>query len=609
MRNALRFRTDSELFVHPLFLEFETMSEEKKNEKKPDEIVRNEQVKVPVKGQFTVSLLQVNNKRYPNYRKTLREDHARELFISIKADGQLQGCGGSWNADASMIDLWGGFSRFEVMQRIALEKLVKEYNETMKLQSTDEGFIPLGGAGFGSQAIREKIREASPEWKAKYDAALASYKIKFDVEPVEDDNDAAMKGVGMNVYDKPPLSDLCAQVEALCSKEGITAGKVAKSLGTSDGMISHYRKINRLPSVMVKMFEDADYAKELGIADPVKQAAEKAVLLMAVGEFVKRLSLEQTDPCSISFSHARELANSVENKKEPMTVAGVARILKILVRVNSVGNLSGNATPEWTDFRTQLNDARKVGKLDAEAATAATAAAAVPPAAPGVTLSTLSKDQQEAIDKAAANATAAATPATPTVVTPNAPPATPLSAEEQAKQDALKAANVGDVAAEGAEDINLDDMLPTDEALSKLAGEGDEGIAPVAAPTPVGQLASKPKDAPENSRYKVKAPEKIERVARDVVNEACSGAENITVFDQSAFLFGAVQMFDCLGMDTESEACNESYANFTEQAVNYITALENFLKESKESDAVKAPILAQRPVLINPLAAKTSAAA
>lgn len=579
----------------------------------------SEEKKVPTKGQFTVSLLQVNNKRYPNYRKTLREEHARELMISIKADGQLQSCGGSWNADASMIDLWGGFSRYEVMQRIALEKLVKEYNESIKQQAGDPNYIPLGGAGFGSQAIREKIREVSPEWKAKYDAALASYKIKFDVEPVEDDNDAAMKAVATNIYDKPPLADLCAQVEALCSREGVTAGKVAKSLGTSDGMISHYRKINRLPSLMAKMFEEADYAKELGIADPVKKEAEKAILLMAVGEFVRRLSLEQNDPCSISFSHARELANSVENKKEPMTVAGVARILKILVRVNTVGKLSGNATPEWDDFRTQLNDARKVGKLDAEAAAAA-AAPAAPAAAPAVNLSTLSKDQQDAIDKAAAVATApaaaAAAPAA-TVVTPNAPPATPLSAEEQAKQDALKAANVGDVAAtpaaagttgtEEAEDVDLDSMMPTDEALNKLAGEGDEGIAPVAAP--VGQLASKPKDAPENSRYKVKSPEKIERVARDFVDAAGSGAENITVFDQCAFLFGAVQMFDSLGMDAESETCNEAYANFAEHAVAYIGALEEFLKKSNESDAVKAPILAQRPVWVNPFAAKTAAAA
>ena len=203
------------------------MSEEKKeNGKKPDEIVRSEQVKVPTKGQFTVSLLQVNNKRYPNYRVTLREEHARELMVSIKANGQLQSCGGSWNADASMIDLWGGFSRFEVMQRIALEKLVKEYNETMKKQPGDDGFVPLGGTGFGSQAVREKIPDTSPEWKAKYDAALASYKIKFDVEPVEDDNDAAMKAVATNIYDKPPLADLCAQVEALCNREGVTAGKV-----------------------------------------------------------------------------------------------------------------------------------------------------------------------------------------------------------------------------------------------------------------------------------------------------------------------------------------------------------------------------------------------
>lgn len=590
--------------------------DEKKEEKKPDEIIRTEQVKVPTTGQFTVSLLQVNNKRYPNYRKTLREEHAKELFTSIKAEGQLQACAGSWSPDGSVIELWGGFSRFEVMQRIALEKVVREYNDTMKKQAGDEGFIPLGGSGFASQTAREKIREAGPEWKLKYDAALASYKIKFDVSPVENDDDAAMKGVATNLYDKPPLADYCEQIEALCSREGVTAGRVGKVMGIVDSHISQYRKINRMPGLLRDMFEKADYAKDLGITDQEKAKREKEILLMAVGEFVRRMNLPNGDSEAIKFSLAREVAGVIDNKKEPIAVAAAARIVKLMVRVNQAGNLSGLPTPEWDDFKIQVADAKKVGKLEAEGGAAATGTPAATP--PAVTLQTLTADQQAVIDKAAAATAPGAAPTaaagTPTVVSPNAPPAVALSAEEQAKQDALKAANVGDAGTTGAdggaaEDIDLDDLVPTADALNALATAGEEGAAPLTPATPVGQLASKPKDAPADSRYRLKAPEKIEKVARDLVAEAGNGSENVTLVDQSAYVFGAVQLFDSLGMDKESEECNEVYANFTEGLVAYITAMEEFIKSAQVSDAVKAPILAQRPLWVQPLAAKPAAAA
>ena len=267
-------------------------------------------IEIPLEGTYTANLMMVDAQVFPNYRKTLTEEHALQLFKEIKEHGQLTPCSGSWvktkvkklasdgkevEVEESRIGIWSGFCRFEVMQRIALEKLVKEYNAANGKESpSDEGYIVLGGFGFDSEKNRRKIWEAGGEWREKYEAALRSYPINFFTKPVENQADAALKGISANTMDKPPLRDLCEKIEALMADKasGITQKKIARALAMSEGAVSQHRTIYAVGAYMRDMFTKGSM-EELALKKPDEQQVMRDTLLTAVNEFERRISLPE----------------------------------------------------------------------------------------------------------------------------------------------------------------------------------------------------------------------------------------------------------------------------------------------------------------------------
>lgn len=578
-------------------------------------IQQTQVVSIPAEGQVSVPLDQVDDTMFPNYRKNVDEDHINQLSKEIKEHGQLTPCGGSWSKDGSKIGIWSGFCRLEAMRRLATEKVVKEYNEAMGKKSGDDGYIPPGGLGFDNHKLREQIRQVGGEWAAKYEAALKAYKIDFKTIPVEDDVDAALKGISANTMDKPPLMDLCQRIDDLCNTEingaKVTAKRIAGALKMTEAQISHHRKIyataNYLRETLVGTTEKPVDLTALGLK-PEEAEAERQSLATAIGEWERRLRLRKDNPQAISFSHAREFSNAVQNKQEPMTLAGIARLLRFLVSLSSTGKPSTDATPDWTVFNNRLRDFRKLGKAAEEPAPAAGAtaapAAAAPAAAAGVDTSTLSADQKAQFAAAGAAAAVATAPAQsaaqpPATTAPVVAQCPALSAEDQAKMAEVNAAN--DVPVN-----TLDDLVkPAETTDELLAGTPAAATTPPPAGQPAGptdgQMKSKTVEGGPESVYKVKPPEKIESLANRMLDhlDNTDPEANATFIDQLGYLLSSVQLFGVIGMDDPVNILQEIYVNQSEAANSYIAKLEATVKECK-GDEFLADVRKLRPQFTRP---------
>ncbi len=568
---------------------------------------------IPLEGNVTVSLAQVDITRYKNYRTEAKELHIMELMGLLKEHGQLNSCVGAWQSNGT-IALVAGFCRFEAMERIALESLLREYNKANgKDGPNDEGFISLGGLGFDSRKNRIKVREAGGDWTKKYDAALAGYNINFSTVIVENDADAALKNIASNAYEKPPLLDLCRQIEKLLQQPDITAKKVAKALKLNETTVSLHRKINACPEALRKLFagDVSDLAKK-----PEEQQVVRDSLLTAVAEFERRLALEQDNPQSISYSHAREFAGSVMHKDQPMTLAGVAKALKDLVMMHDNGKLSEAATPDYTVFMAKLKEAKRIGKVVDAAVTAAaapgqtpaTAGAVANPASTAVgNISTLSAEQQAQFDaashtaappaaapvstgnNAALTAPAATVPAAVTT-TPTLAPQASKTPEELARQAEIDAANSAE-------------FVGTSTA-SLLDAEGDVPVVAAAAEAPTdGQTRSKTTDAPVATKYRdAKPPEKIENMANRMLDYA-GDVERSTPAEQAGYMLCSANLFNACGLLDAETAVNESFVNFMEGLNKYFSSLENTVKEAR-GEAVLREIQQLKPVFVRPVLAK-----
>lgn len=558
-------------------------------------------------GNFTISLKQVDPTRYKNYRQDAKEAHIMELMGLLKEHGQLNTCLGAWQKDGT-IALVAGFCRFEAMCRLALTPLINEYNKFNNKEPADEGYIAPGGHGFKSHETRIKVREAGGDWTAKYDAALAGYNINFTTAIVEDETDAALMNIASNSYDKPPLIDLCRQIETLLN-QGITGKRIAKALKMSETVVSLHRKINSTPAYLRKLFEGdiSELAKK-----PEEQQLLRDSLMTAVGEFERRLSLEQDNPQSISYSHAREFAGAVANSKDPMTLRGIVKALKDLVLMSDGGKISEAATPDYTLFMAKLREAKRIGKeAPAEAAPggtpATTGAAAAAPVAASPDLSGLSAEQMAQFDQAGAAvapvqlATPAAVVSTgnPTVTTPTVATTSPTvvpqpapSPEEQARQAEIDASN--------AEFVGTSTSSLLDAEGDLVGADGAGGTIPVAIAAPTdGQTRSKTTDAPVLAKYKnAKPPEKVELLANRMLDYA-TDTERATVIEQGGYLLASAQLFNACGLEAAEASVNEVFVNFMEDGNKYLLALENMVKEAR-GEATLLEMQQLRPKFVRP---------
>lgn len=139
-------------------------------------------------------------------------------------------------------------------------------------------------------------------------------------------------------YNPPPLSELCENIERMCSMEGETEKSVAKKLSISDSMLFCYRRIHKLPSKMEEIFEGL----------PEK---ERRLAITDIHEFRRRISFQYGDCDRIPFAFARELATVVFSKRKfAMNSRGIAAVLR---------SITNGDIPEWDLFRQRIFDWRK----------------------------------------------------------------------------------------------------------------------------------------------------------------------------------------------------------------------------------------------------------
>lgn len=590
-----------------------------------DTIVRTESVEIPTEGQVTVSLSQVDTSTFPNYRQEVDEEEIHDLFKSIKEHGQLEDCAGSFNADGSQVCMWSGGRRFEAMQRIALEKLVREYNEANGKQSTDEGFIPLGGFGFESRLNREKILQAGGDWAVKYKAALDAAQIRFFVSPVEDETDALCKSIEANKHVKPSIKDTCNLIAKLIDSGKYNGKQIAKKLNLSEAAVTTHKKVAGFADYLRELFKEGADLSGLGLEKPEDIESERQTLLTAIGEWERRIAIakenEKRGHLAIGKSVAQEFVDAVDNKKEPMHIRGVANLLKFVTQVGDNGKPTLNPTPQIPQFRPKLADARKVGKF-VEPATTTTPAtegkadgtapttSATAPVSNAVDINTLSKEQQAEFDKAANAITGAAQVSQAGTATPATGPAQrpALSAEDQAKVAEVNAANDGGLVDgevndnAGLDDESLDDLMPTDaqlQAEADAAGDAGDGTPVGGATLPSaekvvtdGQLRNKAADGAAVSPYSVKPPEKIEQLIKLVLDGGTQ--ETATFIDQAGYIQSALWMAGNIGLEKPNKILRDYYVIFGEQANAYVQALEQTIKD-KLGDAVLAELTQLKP--------------
>jgi hypothetical protein len=559
---------------------------------------------VPAEGSVRITLDRVVTDEYPNYRKRASEDDIQELRQSLKSDGQLQNCVGTWitrEGLGAVIAVVAGFSRIEAFRRLALQKVVDEYNKTFGKNSGDDGFIACGGQGFDSHKERELIKQAGPEWEEKYINALKNVEVRFETKKVKDKIHAAFLNMAENEKrSDATLGDKCGKIADLVN-QGVKQSEIAKGLGITEPTVSHFVKINALPDHLIKVFNNLDAVKK-GLN--MNEGDAKAAQTRAIGactELIRRLELRKNDPEAISFSHAREFSGEVLHKKDPLPLTAVYRILIDLTQVDDFGKPTKRSTVDWSVFKTKLADAKSAAKKLEDA----------PPPAPAAnaTVETLAKDQ------AAATPAATATPAAPAAEVSSGKETVTRATDADTKA-AIQAENAkleaaGDAAGvEVPEGEEIEDLPPDDSALEELEAETDlaasdpeAGPAKTATPPAKGDAPAKPedgstrekmKDAQPDSKYKPRTPDKLEAQAISYLKD-CKEDHMVS---QCSNMLAAVALLDAAGMAKESSQANEVYVNFSVPAEDYVTALEEALQKAAPKEFEK--LQATKPTYVLP---------
>lgn len=160
----------------------------------------------------TVALSEISTSVYKNYRTKVDDSKLQITIKDIKANGLIQPPGGMRQPDGKF-GLSFGFSRYEMLCRIATEKVIEEYNEKNGYDPSHPEFIALNGRNAQNcppgekryyvstetmRLGREKIREKGKEWQEKYDNALANYKIKVAVFTYERPAEAMLHNASEN---------------------------------------------------------------------------------------------------------------------------------------------------------------------------------------------------------------------------------------------------------------------------------------------------------------------------------------------------------------------------------------------------------------------------
>lgn len=542
--------------------------------------------KLDREGVYTVKLSQIDNTVYTNQRTERDPAKMLELFKSLKSGPQLNTVTCEWKEDGQRLNLVAGFGRIEAFQRIALEKLVKEWNAQHELSSTDDNFIRLD-----VPESRQKILAAGGEWEQKYNDALDSQMVNVTTIIVgEEKGDAELTNLAENVIrEDMSLMDLCRSVNELVNN-GVKQSNIARKLGKQESQVSQYKKLAEFPTYLRTRFRDElpnlykDEKKLLEVAD----MAEKAVV-----EYERRLKMPKEATAVISFSHARDFAGAVNNKKMPLPIGHTLTLLRQLIRMDESGTLNPmSQVMDYSVFKDQISatvkSAAKFGDevLDAD------------------------KAQEEAINNATENATsvqdvAAAQAAQAAVNAATASVGELKDVPAKGKGFTGEIAAAQDAAATTA-DQNLVDIQPGDadgdeidpnEIMDDLVGDAsDEDLASLEeAGVNTIDLKKKPDDGSTRvstverggdgdgvSPYKMQEAHTINNYANGYLAHVMEADTPLS--EIQPYLFAAGELKSVIGLGDEFSAISEKFRNFNAAFNTYFSKLEDVLDKYAGKD-------------------------
>lgn len=535
-------------------------------------------------GVYTVKLSQIDNTVYVNQRTDRDPNKMMELFKSLKSGPQLNTVTCEWKADGQRLNLVAGFGRVEAFHRIALEKLVKEWNAEHQLASTDDNFLRLD-----LPEHRERILAAGGDWATKYQEALDSQPVNVTTIIVgEEKGEAELTNLAENVIREDlSLMDLCRAVQELVDN-GVKQSLIAKKLSKQESQVSQYKKLAEFPTYLRTRFRDelpTLYKDENKLVE-VAEMAEKALQ-----EYERRLKMPKDATASISFSHARDFVGVVNKKNQQLPIGHTLNLLRILVRMDEAGILNPMSPAlDYAVFKDQINATVKkaqkfgdslpgedVGEVSGQAPTAGDTTDDN-----AVSISDLAAQQQQQAVAATAAATLEATPKLMEAVG-NAMQG--VQSEEAAKmpQD-LVDIQPGDVLDDDVSGDGLDvdpgqladDLIgdATDEELATLEAEPGINLSHKAkSDDGMTRVTTVERNADEAvSPYNVKEAHFINGYANNYLEHIQAAETPLT--DIQPYLFAAGELKSVIGLEEEYADITAKFNNFNMKFNEYFAKLE-----------------------------------
>lgn len=553
-------------------------------------------------GDFRVNLGQCVTDHFYNYRKTVSEGHITNLMRSFgmnKKGEQLHNLNGTWivRDGKPHVAIFSGSCRIEAMRRNALKKVVEDYNESIGAKEpTDEGFISLGGKGFESHFDRLKIRDASEEWKKRYDEALEAYEVNVKTQICKSNEEAQLLNIEVNrLVEKPSLWDDLREIDRLV-KMGISNGRIARAIGQSAPAISQHKKIWLMIPALRKKFGE-DFQGET--------AAEAEAV---IAELVNRMGLKDTEDKCAKFSLVRELSEKICDKtggwKGDLKAEPTLKLLKDTVAWDA-NKPSNRPTVQLPVFRARLKDAIAESadkKPEPEAKPEGEAAAA-----------SAGKTDEQAVDAAAQKQETADTSAAEEAAIDADNAAAVEEGTAAAAPTAEEVAKVGDEA-ETEADLSELEKVDDSELMAELTGgdtteagepeaEGEAKAEPKAEGEPAaekpvdGAMKTGVVDAEVATKYKMLAESSIEQRAVECVEIANDSESNIV--EKLASLYEARAYYEVLGLAKHSLEINKVASQLVESVHAYIEELRNVVR-TKATDKDKAKLKAVKPKYVEP---------
>jgi hypothetical protein len=309
---------------------------------------------------FVLSLNDITNKVFANTRTDCSGDHVANIAGTIGDNlhnEQLTAVNATLveKDGKSLIAIYAGFTRFEAMQRLALEKLIEEWNAENKLTPNDSNYIePFPDYGYEAQKDREKILSAGSKWAEKYIAALTAYPIKVEIVPNLRDFQLFCKSFIENTArENLPAWNIASNLQELKERFKVSWKIIAEKTGFKQQTISQYNAIFAVPSHLKTMFDEDK--EKLNLTD-----SDRKLVTICCDEFVRRSSLPVKDPCAVQLSHGRILGQALSQRdNNGITFKDAIALVSALCKVNKDGTVNPKAeAANYTVFDQLVSNAK-----------------------------------------------------------------------------------------------------------------------------------------------------------------------------------------------------------------------------------------------------------